>query len=92
MKVIGHTEDMTHQTEDCRRTFFTVQLDSIHFVDIMIAEESNIIYSMENEDGTVVYDDEGHTCKDFAWDWNEVRDLAIKAFEAEYGRRPIFLT
>ena len=92
MTVIGNTEDLTYSTKDCRKVYFTVQLADNHFVDVMIVEkgteECACIYIMQNEDGTTVYDNDGCTYNDFIYDDIEACNLAVAAFETEYGRKP----
>lgn len=91
MIVTGSTEDTICSEKGCRRVFYTIALDDTHYVDIMISEESAVIYSMQNEDGTTVYDNNSSTYEDFDYDEQKAFDLAVAAFEKEYERRPDFM-
>lgn len=69
-----------------RRVFYTVQLDDTHFVDVMISEESEVVYAMQNEDGSTVYDSEGNTDSFFLYSEVEALRTAIQAYEKEFGK------
>lgn len=91
MTLINIVEDTVDSTEELRKAFFTMRLDDTHLVDIMIAEESGVIYAMENRDGSTVYDRKGRTYKDFAYDKKKAFSIASAAFEKKYGRKANFV-
>lgn len=55
----------------------------------MIAEDIKIVYVMQNDDGSTVYDNE-QTYPEFSYDENEAILLAKQAFEKEYGKTVSF--
>lgn len=89
--VNGTGTDDTNQNSNLRRVFYNIQLDDTHFVDVMISEESDIAYTMKNEDGSTVYDSEGNTDMFFLYSELEAINLAIKAYEKEYGKTSVHI-
>lgn len=80
----------SNSTDKIKRVFYTVELDSEHFVDIMIAEDNKAIYTMQNEDGSTVYGKDGKTYIHYLYDEQEAILLTKQAFEKEYKRKISF--
>lgn len=79
----------SNSTPKARRVFYTVELDKGYYIDVMIAEDIKIVYVMQNDDGSTVYDNE-QTYPEFSYDENEAILLAKQAFEKEYGKTVSF--
>ena len=53
MEIIGKYDD-SYPNSNLKRVFYTVEIEDGRFVDIMVSEESRVIYAMQNEDGSVM--------------------------------------
>lgn len=84
MKVVGKTDD-SYKQSNLKRIYYTVEIEEDKVVDIMISEENECIYTMENEDGTNVYDYNGNTYPDYEYNKDAATDLAVTEYEKEYG-------
>ena len=84
MEIIGIYDD-SYPDSALRRMIYTVELGKGMFVDIMVSEESRVVYVMQNEDGSTVYGSK-NTCPGCVYDEEKAKNLAVAAYEKEYGK------
>ena len=84
MKITDSYDDSTPGSKT-RRIFYNFELEDGVFVDIMVSDESQVVYAMQKEDGREVYDNDG-TCPGYAFDEEAAIRMAVDAYEKEYGK------
>ena len=72
---------------DVRRIFYTVEIENNKVVDIMVANNGNLVYVMQNADGSTVYSkDKGndYTFPDYHYNELEACNLALNEYRNEF--------
>ena len=85
MKILDKCDD---SCLGVRRIFYTVQIDIDKVVDVMVADNGNLIYVMQNTDGSTVYSkDKGndYTFPDYDYSEEEACRLALDEYRKEFG-------
>lgn len=54
------------------RSIYTVAISEGKFVDVMCVEKTHLLYAMQNEDGSTVFDSDRNSVPDFPIDESEV--------------------
>jgi len=84
LEIIGKYDD-SYPNSNLKRVFYTVEIEDGRFVDIMVSEESRVIYAMQNEDGSVIYERNGQKIPGYMYDEKRAIALAIAEYEKDYG-------
>lgn len=75
MKILDKCDD---SCLGVRRIFYTVQIDIDKVVDVMVADNGNLIYVMQNADGSAVYSkDKGNDYTFPDYDYNDLEACSL---------------
>lgn len=72
---------------DVRRIFYTVEIEGDKVVDVMVADDGNLVYVMQNADGSTVYSKNkgnDHTFPNYSYNEKQICLLVLDEYKKEF--------